>query len=668
MGRPKAFRLRHLAMAAGAVTIGLEFALGAMTVGAVASPSPTAGASPTASVSPTASASPTASPSPSASPSSSPSPSPTPVAGISVQPAAGLSDGQYVRVSLQNLAPGEAVFFRQCIAIPVHLTTDCTRINTQIYARADAQGGGSTYLPIAAYGSDLLTNAALTGKIQCDKDHDCSILGTSTLRHTYSALLSFAPSPDACPTQPADTPLGSGSAAAARAIYRWEASVCVPPRSLPIGYTPHNDQDAYKDLDAGSTQFGVASIVPPPPGSGAAASPSPQAGAATYRLAPLTASAVVLAYRAYDLRGNQITTLTLTPDLIAQLYMGNINNFGATPAITALNPGILFPPRVSVVARAEHNTETYLFTSWLATVAPGSWKPPKSPAPDIFPSSPGLDLKFGESAAALEIVNPPSTGFDSFVLHIGVIDSSTAAFYGLPTVKIAYPDGTSVSATQDTILEGIADSQVAPDGTLIPRWGDTADPDGWYQRGGAAYPMPLLTYMVTPTNKIDPAQGDILAKFLRFAVQDGQTLLTAEDGYVRLPQNLVKASLAIADLIPVPAPPPVPSPTPPPPPPPPTLPPLPPVSSGGGGTVGGGTGGGATSGGIQSHHATPARTALATLTSSQGLELAGAVQGELGFLPEDYALPGLVGLVVLLVAGGLGLRLWALRAAARRGA
>jgi hypothetical protein len=114
------------------------------------------------------------------------------------------------------------------------------------------------------------------------------------------------------------------------------------------------------------------------------------------------------------------------------------------------------------------------------------------------------------------------------------------------------PNGTKVAATSSAILQAIADAKPNPDGTLSPQYVDTAHPN--------AYPMPALTYMITPTTRISPDRGQVLQSFLRYAVQDGQGVLPA--GYAPLPAPLVAQTLHVADLIPLTPPPGLPAPLP----------------------------------------------------------------------------------------------------------
>jgi hypothetical protein len=315
-------------------------------------------------------------------------------------------------------------------------------------------------------------------------------------------------------------------------MYRWESTVCLPPSNLSVGYAVNNSIDGLNSFGAGLTQFAITGPTLPQ---------TLPSTAPSYKYAPVTASALVLAYRMYDRRGPQITNLTLTPWLISQIYEGNIPNFAVNADIAYLNPGVEFPGRMAIFARAEHSAETHVFTSWLfATLGPGSWP---AGVRDIFPiPASGVTGATGSAAVGFHVVDPATdwTGQG----NIGFMDSSTASFYGLPTVKIRRSDGSIIDATPATIQQALADATTNADGTITPNYA-TLDPN--------AYPMPLVSYMTTPTNGIAPSQGATLAAFLRYAVQAGQSNLPA--GYVPLTASMVNTSLKAADAIPFKTPP-----------------------------------------------------------------------------------------------------------------
>jgi hypothetical protein len=399
----------------------------------------------------------------------------------------------------------------------------------------DGSGNGQAYLSVYAGSDQALKNDGGTGSITCDAKHACSMLATTNgtnLVGAVAAPLAFGPSPDSCPPPAVNGILGSGAATAYRAMYRWESTVCGPPSSLSVGYAVNNSVDGLNSFGAGLTQFAITGPTLPQ---------TLPSTAPSYKYAPVTASALVLGYRMYDRRGPQITNLTLTPWLISQIFKGNIPNFAVNQDITYLNPGVEFPGRTGIFARAEHSAEAHVLTSWLfATLGPGSWPAGVS---DIFPEPPsGVTGATGSAAVGYHVVDPGTdwTGQG----NIGFMDSSTAAFYGLPTVKIRRSDGSIIAATPATIQQALADATTNADGTITPNYA-TLDPN--------AYPMPLVSYMTAPTKGIAPSQGATLAAFLRYGVQTGQSSLPA--GYVPLTPSLVKTSLKAADSIPFKTPP-----------------------------------------------------------------------------------------------------------------
>jgi phosphate transport system substrate-binding protein len=459
---------------------------------------------------------------------------------LTVSPATELVDGQYVQVNVTGFLPNgpgqpSGVYFRECIPSPTNVATDCTGLNQLVSAITDSNGNSQTYLPVYAGNDQLLKNAGRTGSITCDATHACSIAAVSNgtdLAYAVLAPLSFGLSADSCPPSAVNGILGSGSATAYRALYRWESTVCLPPSSLSVSYAVNNSVDGLNSFGAGLTQFAAAGPLPPV---------TLPATAPSYKYAPLSASALVLAYRMYDRRGPQITNLTLTPGIIAQIYQGKIPNFAVDPTITALNPGVEFPGRTGIFARAEHSAESYVFTWWLrANLGPGSWP---AGVTDIFPEPPNGVVGLTGSAAVANHVVDPATDYTGQG-NIGFMDSSTAAFYGLPTVQIRRPDGSIIGATPASIKQALNDATTNPDGTITPNY-TTLDPN--------AYPMPLVSYMVTPTNGIAPSQGATLATFLRYAVQAGQSNLPS--GYVPLTASMVNTSLTAADSIPFKTPP-----------------------------------------------------------------------------------------------------------------
>jgi len=76
---------------------------------------------------------------------------------------------------------------------------------------------------------------------------------------------------------------------------------------------------------------------------------------------------------AYNLAGVASGALKLTPQLIADVFLGNIKRW-SDPALKASNPGVNLPDQpIAVVHRSDGSGTTYIFTDYLSRVSP-PWK------------------------------------------------------------------------------------------------------------------------------------------------------------------------------------------------------------------------------------------------------------------------------------------------------
>jgi ABC-type phosphate transport system substrate-binding protein len=395
------------------------------------------------------------------------------------------------------------------------------------------------YVPVYTTGDrNLQTTVNGSGtstSIACDVSHSCVFAVVANRQDLTGAVytpLSFALDASDCPSPGSNAVFGSGSATAYRAIFQWQTATCVAPASLPTIYAASNSIDGVDSFAQGQEQANFAVTGPVPPITLPSTAPS-------FKLAPITSSAVVIAYRVFDRRGNQITNLTLTPYEIGQLFQGQLSLY-TDPGVASLNPGVEFWPNIAKCVRAEHSAETYVFTSWLtAMLGTGTTAGFPPGARTIYPDIGAATHAAGSRGEALCVQAP---GGDQIAAHtemFGYMDSSTAAYYGLPTVRIRMPSGSIVAATSTSIAEGVSLATPNSDGSWTPDYTPT-DP--------LAYPMSYPSYMVAPTSKIAGDQGKVLASFLKYAVQQGQTGLPP--GYAPLPAVMVNQSLSVADQIP----------------------------------------------------------------------------------------------------------------------
>ena len=125
---------------------------------------------------------------------------------------------------------------------------------------------------------------------------------------------------------------------------------------------------------------------------------------------------------------------------------------------------------------------------------------------------------------------------------LAVTDTTSAARYGVITAKLRNAAGKFVAPTKAGLTAGLATMQkTAVPGVL------TSDPESTNK---AAYPLTTVSYAVTAPNKLTKAEATDYAKFIRYAVGDGQKPGTGQgnlpDGYLPLTTALRNRALAVA--------------------------------------------------------------------------------------------------------------------------
>ncbi len=128
---------------------------------------------------------------------------------------------------------------------------------------------------------------------------------------------------------------------------------------------------------------------------------------------------------------------------------------------------------------------------------------------------------------------------------LAVVDSATAARYGLPAAKLRNASGAFVAPTDESLLAGLA--AMKPSGVPGVLQTDPLTPVA------AAYPLTSLSYAATAPAAIDKAAGRDYAAFLRYAAGPGQQPGLAPGqlpfGYVPLPEPVRAQTLTAAATI-----------------------------------------------------------------------------------------------------------------------
>jgi phosphate transport system substrate-binding protein len=230
---------------------------------------------------------------------------------------------------------------------------------------------------------------------------------------------------------------------------------------------------------------------------------------------PTTLGAVVVTY---NLAGVP-TGLKLTPDVLAGIFLGDLKKWN-DPKLAALNPGVALPDQpIAVVHRSDGSGTTNVFTDYLAKVSP-AWKEKVGVGTSVkFPT--GLGGKGNEGVAG-QVKTTPGT--------IGYVELAYAVQNKLPYAQLKNQAGQFVEPKIDSITAAAAGAAASMPADLAVSITDAP--------GAEAYPISAFTYALVYQDSADRRKAEALAKFLWWAIHDGQSAAAALH-YAPLPAAVV---------------------------------------------------------------------------------------------------------------------------------
>ena len=504
---------------------------------------------------------------------------------VSVSPADGVLDGQHVDVHWTNFPPSNGdelagVSVSQCKQNASIPNADC---GTSELGVSSSTGSGDVHLPIH---TGTITSKDFSTTFTCDRENPCTVavyvdpaspLGGSSAPSAVTPI-AFAFPPTACPHDATAGIAGTGAEGAQRAMLHWESQICQPPKSIDLQYTRTESTEGRQAFVNGlpGADFAATSL----PFTSAELS-TLEAAHRKVAYAPVTASATVFTFTGSDrVTGQRLTSLVLTPSMLAHIFNGTRTSLPVESGggaeddeLLALNPNANFFPNVQAFGRLDHAATTHDITAWFLASAAGAWKDtppwvaerpsatgganetadynqPTEQLPDGL-QGPGAQnqLLNGSDNLATVLTGHGAVGNNPNTTVFGYIDSSTAAFYGLPTVCIQLDPNwrtshrSCVQATPDSISRALAAAKRETDGAVTPNW-TPSDP--------AAYPLAGVTSVAAPQGWSDKARAATLSAFLNYAVTDGQS--TLPEGYAPLPDDLRAQTTGATKTIYAPAP------------------------------------------------------------------------------------------------------------------
>lgn len=213
--------------------------------------------------------------------------------------------------------------------------------------------------------------------------------------------------------------------------------------------------------------------------------------------------------------------LRFTPELLAGIFLGNINNW-SDPRIAKANPQLNLPKlEIQVIHRSDSSGTTFIFSDYLGKVSSTWGKEIGSGKTVRWPTGLGLD---GNRKMAEFIQKIPGS--------IGYLELSYTRSSNLPIAMIKNQSGKFIKPT-DASITAAANVELANDARLMIT--DTKDPNG--------YPISAFTYFIFYKEQEYKGRSReralALNRFFLWAIHNGQAM-TEKRFYAPLPKVAIQ--------------------------------------------------------------------------------------------------------------------------------
>jgi phosphate transport system substrate-binding protein len=310
-----------------------------------------------------------------------------------------------------------------------------------------------------------------------------------------------------------------GSTAQQNAMTQWEKDYQTKCPGTTVNYSGGGSGQGITDFKSGKVDFaGSDAALDPTKGEPAAATARCTSPALDL---PMVVGPIAVAF---NLKG--VTSLTLTPQQVTQIFLGKITKWN-DPALKSAGSNLPSTP-ITVFYRSDQSGTTQNFERYLAANDPtdyGTTKPSK-----VWAGKVGQG-KTGSQGVAQGITSTDgSIGYDEFSFAVNGNLSTAQIDNGGGPVKLSSDTAAAAAGAAKVIGTGDDLSLQLDYATKVP----------------GAYPIILVTYEIVCTKYSDAAKGADVKAFMSYIAGDGQQALT-QLGYAPLPsalQTKVQASIA----------------------------------------------------------------------------------------------------------------------------
>jgi len=222
---------------------------------------------------------------------------------------------------------------------------------------------------------------------------------------------------------------------------------------------------------------------------------------------------------AYNLSG--VTTLKLTPTVIADIFQGKITNWNNS-AITSINSGVTLPNQaITIAVRSDSSGTTQNFSLFLEKAAP-NWTLGSSSTIKW----PGTARAGNGNGGVAQIVKSTPGA-------IGYVDYSDAKATGLSSAEVQNKSGNYVAPSPESATAAADGTTVEPNLTFHAVWAP----------GAQAYPITYQSWVLCYQAQSNSNNAAMLKAYISYLIGAGQQQLTGL-GYAPLPSSLQQMAQA----------------------------------------------------------------------------------------------------------------------------
>ena len=339
---------------------------------------------------------------------------------------------------------------------------------------------------------------------------------------------------------------GGGSSFAGLEISQWKADVAKKPYELKINYQAQGSSFGRQQYIAGNLDFGASDIEFQPEELDALAA----SGRNEFVYVPISAGGLGFMYNLTDSSGNRVEDLQLTRHAVCRIFTEPGMQWNDAELV-AVNPRLADIARPIIpIVRQDGSGTSFVMSEFCINVAPDVWG--AFVAERTSKDSANLPPAF---LAGQPVSNWP-TGWGSVTSALyadgvadGVLGQADAITYNeagfakarrFPNASVQNAANLFVQPVEEAVTLALGYADGRPNGTFKLDYSG-ADP--------RAYFPSTYSYVIAQTTGFDPGKGEVLARFLCYAVTKGQEKAAANE-YARLSNVLV--DLALRSIVQIP--------------------------------------------------------------------------------------------------------------------